>query len=73
MQRYIADRRILSQPTLFFFFLIVRIRSNLHKAQAIKVDETGKPEAEKTFFQKYWYVLNHIFIISFSSPLWYCS
>jgi len=25
-----------------------------NKAQAIKMDETGKPEVEKNFFQKYW-------------------
>jgi hypothetical protein len=54
MQKYIADQLNVTQLALFF--LIVRIRSQFHKAQAIKVDETGKPEAEKTFFQKYWYV-----------------
>ncbi|KAH7043608.1 hypothetical protein BKA57DRAFT_470209 [Linnemannia elongata] len=38
-------------------------KSNLHKAQAIKVDETGKPEAEKTFFQKYWMYIMPVVII----------
>ena len=64
MQTYIAEHRILTQPP--YFFLIARIRSNFHKAQAIKVDETGKPEAEKTFFQKYWYVFDRLFALSIS-------
>ncbi|KAF9905331.1 ER membrane protein complex subunit 10 [Linnemannia zychae] len=42
-------------------------KSRFHKAQAIKVDETGKPEAEKTFFQKYWmYIMPVVIIFLFS-------
>ncbi|KAG0270835.1 ER membrane protein complex subunit 10 [Linnemannia exigua] len=42
-------------------------KSRFHKAQAIKVDETGKPEAEKTFFQKYWvYIMPAIIIFLFA-------
>ncbi|KAG0001002.1 ER membrane protein complex subunit 10 [Entomortierella chlamydospora] len=29
-------------------------KAHFVKAQAIKMDQTGKPEAEKTFLQKYW-------------------
>ncbi|KAF9920170.1 ER membrane protein complex subunit 10 [Linnemannia zychae] len=42
-------------------------KSLFHKAQAIKMDETGKPEAEKTFFQKYWmYIMPIVIIFLFS-------
>ncbi|KAF9097694.1 ER membrane protein complex subunit 10 [Mortierella sp. GBA35] len=42
-------------------------KSRFHKAQVIKVDETGKPEAEKTFFQKYWvYIMPLVIIFLFA-------
>ncbi|KAF9435214.1 hypothetical protein BGZ76_006710 [Entomortierella beljakovae] len=37
------------------------------RAQAIKLDQTGKPEAEQTFFQKYWfYVVPFLLIMVFT-------
>jgi len=42
-------------------------KARYNRAQAIKMDETGKPEAEKTFFQKYWmYVVPIVLVFLFT-------
>ncbi|KAG0057456.1 hypothetical protein BGZ83_010024 [Gryganskiella cystojenkinii] len=42
-------------------------KARYNRAQAIKMDETGKPEVEKTFFQKYWvYILPMVLVFLFT-------
>ncbi|KAF8986035.1 ER membrane protein complex subunit 10 [Entomortierella lignicola] len=42
-------------------------RARFAKAQAIKIDQTGNPEAEKTFLQKYWvFIVPAVLILLFT-------
>ncbi|KAF9352380.1 ER membrane protein complex subunit 10 [Mortierella sp. AD094] len=42
-------------------------KARFAKAQAIKIDQTGKPEVEKTFIQKYWvYIVPVVLMVLFT-------